>query len=101
MTVTTQTPKADAAEVRCREWAERLLQSFLMPSGECIHPSYMVDTLAAALRAAEKDAARAMRDRAARVVGHYDLDFMTPCCCRISAERTAERLADLVRSLEV
>jgi hypothetical protein len=99
--VTTQTPEADAAEVRRREWAEWLVLSFLTPSGGFVHPSYMVDTLAAALRSAEKDAALAMRDRAARVVDDYDIDFKSPPCCRVAAERTAERLADAIRSLEV
>jgi hypothetical protein len=98
--VSTQTPEAVFAERVRLDWAERLVLSFITPSGGFVHPSQMVEAFAAALRAAEKDAARAMRDWAARAVDHYDLDFMTPCCCRISAERTAERLADLVRSLE-
>jgi hypothetical protein len=57
-------PEADAA---CRAWADRLVLSFLTPSGGFVHPSQMVETLAAALRSAEKSAAREMRERAAQV----------------------------------
>jgi hypothetical protein len=100
--VSTQTPEADAAELRRRAWAERLVLSFLTPEGGLRdNPWRMVEALAAALRSAEKDAARGMRDRAARAVDDYDLDFKTPGCCLVAAGRTAERLADLVRSLEV
>jgi glycine/D-amino acid oxidase-like deaminating enzyme len=99
--VSTQTPEAVFAERVRHDWAERLVLSFLTPSGGFVHPSQMVKAFAAALRAAEKDAARAMRDRAARAVDDYDLDFKTPGCCLVAAERAAERLADLVRSLEV
>jgi hypothetical protein len=65
--VSTQTPEVKAAEVRRRAWAENLVLSFLTPSGGVVHPSWMVETLAAALRSAEKSAAREMRERAAQV----------------------------------
>jgi hypothetical protein len=91
--VSTQTPEADAA---CRAWAERLVLSFLTPSGGFVHPARVVEVLAAALRSAEKDAALTMRERAARValtlrVPDYGL---APVAVR-------EAVAAAIRSLEV
>jgi hypothetical protein len=83
--VSTQTPEA-----LLREYADHYN---LMPED--------VDYALSLLRQAERAAALAMRDRAARAVDDYDIDFRTPGCCRVAAERTAERLADAVRSLEV
>jgi hypothetical protein len=96
--VSTQTPETDAAARGCREWAERLVLSFITPSGGFVHPSQMVEAFAAALRAAEKDAARAMRDRAAQT-----LEGMLPGSGQVFRPDRAwgEKAVAAVRSLEV
>jgi hypothetical protein len=92
----THAPETDAAERRRGEWAKRLVLSLLTPSGDFVHPSYMVEAFADALRSAEKDAAREMRERAARValtlrVPDYGL---APVAVR-------QAVAAAIRSLEV
>jgi hypothetical protein len=93
--VSTQTPEADAA---CRAWAERLVLSFLAPSGGVVHPSRMVEMLAAALRSAERDAALTMRERAAQA-----LEGMLPGSGQVFRPDRAwgERAVAAVRALEV
>jgi hypothetical protein len=94
--VTTQTPEVDAAEVRRRAWAENLVLSFLTPSGGFVHPSRMVETIAAALRSAEKDAARRLCDRAALVA----LTLRVPGY-GLAPVDVRQAVAAAIRSLEV
>jgi glycine/D-amino acid oxidase-like deaminating enzyme len=96
--MTTHAPETDAAERRRGEWAKRLVLSLLTPSGDFVHPSYVVEAFADALRSAEKDAALAMRERAARAVEAVgqDLEGLTG-----NRFVRTDRAVKAVRSLEV